>query len=68
VCFPRVVGERAPQHRNRVDEAVVRHDNVGPYGVDELVLSDQPIAVVYEIDERVESSRRERHGSGAVAP
>jgi len=51
-----------------VDEAVVRHDNVGPYGVDELVLSDQPIAVVYEIDERVESSRRERHGSGAVAP
>jgi hypothetical protein len=50
-----------------MDQAVVRHDDIRPHGVDELVLADEPIAVIYEIDERVEGSRRERHCADAGA-
>ncbi len=33
-----------------------------PYRVDELVLVHEPIAVLHEIHERIESPRRQRHG------
>ena len=47
-------------------QAVVRDDDSGPDGVDELVLLDQALAALDEIDERIECTRGQRHRGAAA--
>src|SRR5690606_29631434 len=56
-----LVAERTAQHRYRVDQAVVRDDDVVPDRADDLVLADAPVSMLDQINERVESARRQRN-------
>src|SRR5690606_21816404 len=56
-----LVAERTAQHRYRVDQAVVRDDDVVPDRADDLVLADAPVSMRDQINERVESARRQRN-------
>jgi hypothetical protein len=53
-----LVGQRAAKNGDRVRQAVVGHDDVGPDRIDELVLSHEALAPLEQVDESVERARR----------